>query len=57
MLNYEYFKDRSFQFALRVVKLSKYLVEEKKEYVMSKQILRSGTSIGANIREASKCSE
>ena len=45
-------KDKSFQFALRIIKLSKYLVEEKKEYVLSKQILRSGTSIGANIREA-----
>jgi four helix bundle protein len=45
-------KDKSFSFALRVIKLSKYLVEEKKEYVLSKQILRSGTSVGANIREA-----
>src|SRR5438445_13576611 len=45
-------KDKSFQFALRVIKLSKYLVEEKREYVLSKQILRSGTSVGANIREA-----
>ncbi len=45
-------KDRSFQFALTIVSLSKCLVEEKKEYVMSKQLLRSGTSIGANIREA-----
>ena len=38
-------------FALRVIKLSRYLMEEKKEYVLSKQILRSGTSIGANVRE------
>src|SRR4051812_15837953 len=45
-------KDRSFQFALRIIKLSKYLVEEKREFVLSKQVLRSGTSIGANIREA-----
>lgn len=45
-------KDKSFSFALRIVKLSKYLVEEKREYVLSKQILRSGTSIGANTREA-----
>lgn len=45
-------KDKSFQFALRIIKLSKYLTEEKKEYVMSKQFLRSGTSVGANIREA-----
>ncbi len=38
-------------FALRVIKLSRYLMEEKKEYMLSKQILRSGTSIGANVRE------
>ena len=38
-------------FALRVIKLCRYLMEEKKEYVLSKQILRSGTSIGANARE------
>ncbi len=38
-------------FALRILKLSNYLGDEKKEYILSKQILRSGTSIGANIRE------
>jgi four helix bundle protein len=38
-------------FAVRCVKFYKYLIEEKKEYVISKQLLRSGTSIGANIRE------
>ena len=38
-------------FSLRVIKLSRYLMEEKKEYILSKQILRSGTSIGANVRE------
>ena len=38
-------------FALRVIKLSRYLIEEKKEFILSKQILRSGTSIGANVRE------
>ena len=38
-------------FALRVIKLSRYLMEEKKEYILSKQVLRSGTSIGANVRE------
>ncbi len=43
---------KSKTFALRIIKLYKYLCSEKKEYVMSKQILRSGTSIGANIREA-----
>lgn len=45
-------KDKSFQFALRTIKLYQYLTKEMKEYVMSKQLLRSGTSIGANIREA-----
>ncbi|NME72170.1 four helix bundle protein [Flammeovirga aprica] len=43
--------DKSFQFAIRVVKLSKYLTAEKKEFILSKQLLRSGTSIGANISE------
>ena len=43
---------KSKSFALRVVKLYKYLCEEKHEYVLSKQLLRSGTSIGANIRES-----
>ena len=45
-------KIKSKQFALRVIKLFKYLSEEKKEYVLSKQILRCGTSIGANLAEA-----
>ncbi|MFN6946903.1 MAG: four helix bundle protein [Cytophagaceae bacterium] len=45
-------KEKSFLFALRVVKLYKLLCEEKREFVMSKQLLRSGTSVGANIREA-----
>ena len=40
------------EFALRIIKLSNYLCEEKKEFIMSKQVLRSGTSIGANIRES-----
>lgn len=43
---------KSFDFAVRIVKLCKYLSEEKKEYVLSKQLIRSGTSIGANICEA-----
>lgn len=42
----------SIDFALRIINLYKYLVEEKKEYVMSKQVYRSGTSIGANIAES-----
>ena len=43
---------KSFDLAIRIVNLYKYLVETKKEYVMSKQILKSGTSIGANVRES-----
>lgn len=45
-------KDKSYNFAIRCVKLYKYLAGEQKEFVLSKQILRSGTSIGANIEEA-----
>ncbi len=45
-------KIKSYQFALRIIKLYQYLVDEKKEYVLSKQVLRSGTSIGANVAEA-----
>lgn len=44
--------NKSFAFALRVVKLAKYLQGEKKEFVLSKQVLRSGTAIGALVREA-----
>lgn len=44
-------KDKSFAFALRVINLNKFLVE-KKEFILSKQLLRSGTSIGALVREA-----
>lgn len=47
-------KDKSYNFALRIVKLYKYIIREKKEFVLSKQILRSGTSIGANIEEANQ---
>lgn len=43
---------KSFDFAVRIVRLYKYLIENKKEYVLSKQLLRSGTSVGANIKEA-----
>ena len=43
---------KSFLFAVRIVKLSKHLNTAKKEYVLSKQLLRAGTSIGANIAEA-----
>jgi len=44
--------DKSFQFAVDIVNLYKNLTSEHKEFVLSKQILKSGTSIGANIREA-----
>jgi len=47
-------RDKSYKFALRTVKLYKHLSEDKKEFVLSKQILRSGTSIGANIAEGSQ---
>lgn len=43
---------KSYDFALRIVKVYKYLSQEKKEFVLSKQLLRSGTSVGANIEEA-----
>ena len=43
---------KSYDFALRIVKAYRYLTEEKKEFVLSKQMLRSGTSIGANVEEA-----
>ena len=43
---------KSFVFAVRVVKLYQYLCDKKKEYVLSKQLLRAGTSIGANVAEA-----
>ncbi len=45
-------QDKSFEFAISVVELYKFLIGEKKEFVLSKQILRSGTSVGANVREA-----
>ena len=44
--------EKAFSFAIRIVNLYKYLISEKKEYIMSKQLMRSGTSIGANISEA-----
>jgi len=43
---------KSFQFAIRIVKVYQYLTTEKKEYILSKQLMRSGTSIGANIEES-----
>jgi four helix bundle protein len=45
-------KTKSFAFALRVIKSYQYLQVEKKEYILGKQLMRSGTSIGAMVREA-----
>ena len=45
-------RTKTLDFAVRIVNFYKYLCEDKKEFVMSKQILRSGTSIGANVRES-----
>jgi four helix bundle protein len=45
-------KEKSFKFAVRIVNLFKHLREEKKEFVLSRQVLRSGTSVGAMVREA-----
>ena len=45
-------KEKSKKFAVRIVKLYRHLTEEKKEFVLSKQVLRSGTSIGANLAES-----
>lgn len=45
-------RDKSYNFALRIIKLNQWMVNDLKEYVLSNQILRSGTSIGANIEEA-----
>ncbi len=45
-------KSKSFAFAIRIVKMYQFLTEQKKEYILSKQLLRSGTSVGAMVREA-----
>jgi len=45
-------KSKSYDFALRIINLYKYLVESKKEFILSKQLLKSGTAVGALIREA-----
>lgn len=47
-------KNKSFEFAKRIVKLYNFLCEDKKEYIMSKQLMRSGTSVGANVFEAER---
>lgn len=46
-------REKGFAFAIRIVRLAQFLQREHKEYVLSKQVLRSGTSIGANVEEAS----
>ncbi len=47
-------EEKSFRFAIRTVNLYRYLTENKKEYILSKQLLRCGTSIGANVSEAER---
>ena len=51
-MNDNVIENKSFDFAVRIVNLHKHLSSEKKEFVLSKQLLRSGTSIGANVSEA-----
>ena len=46
--------DKSLDFAVRIVKLREFLIKEKQEYILSKQLLRCGTSIGANVAEAQR---
>ena len=45
-------QDKSFRFAVRIVNLCRYLQTEQKEYILTKQLLKSGTSIGANVSES-----
>jgi len=52
MLNNNVIIDKTKLFAIRIVKLYQFLRSEKKEFILSKQVLKSGTSIGANVREA-----
>lgn len=47
-------KDKSYDFALRIVKANRYIIDECREFVLAKQLLRSGTSIGANVAEANQ---
>ncbi len=53
-INENQIENKSFDFAVRIVNLYKFLTEQKKEFVLSKQLLRSGTSIGANVAEAER---
>lgn len=52
MKDYNAVREKSLAFAVRVVKLSRYVQEKSAEYILSKQLCRSGTSVGANVREA-----
>lgn len=52
MMKENIIKNKSFKFSIRIVKLNQYLQSQKKEFVLSKQLLRSGTSVGAMVREA-----
>ncbi|HBF89223.1 MAG TPA: four helix bundle protein [Bacteroidales bacterium] len=45
-------KEKAFEFAVKIIELGKFLMNEKKEFIISKQIIRSGTSVGANIEES-----
>ncbi|MBE6774876.1 MAG: four helix bundle protein [Ruminococcaceae bacterium] len=51
---YNAIEEKSFEFVVRIVNLYKYLTSEKREYVLSNQLLRSGTSVGANVAEGEK---
>ena len=53
-MSYNVIVEKSFDFAVRIVNLHKYLNREHKEFVLAKQLLRSGTSIGANVSEAQR---
>ena len=53
-MNDNIIENKSFQFAIRMVNLYKHLTLEKKEYIMSKQLLRCGTSVGANVAEGER---
>ena len=52
MKDYNAVREKSLAFAVRIVKLSRYIQEKFAEYILSKQLCRSGTSVGANVREA-----
>ncbi len=53
-MGYNAIVEKSFEFSVRIVYLAKYLRHDQKEYTLSKQILRCGTSIGANVAEAQR---